>query len=222
VVTGFGYPTRSVRRASGFVQTPICLPASYTQGDVSLRTAMLESRCSLRAITHNCGELAFSLTIILFAVGCTTRHSTTLDRRVRQFSWPSRYESCDTLWILSNLHRAADVSMGIERLADSCWKKDDAVDQLWWRRGTTTQISNENVRQILNRVTAADPAYEWRELAGVVVVRPRVSWDRPHPILTPSVERFETQSSNFGPAFDAVNRAFGPRRGFWCNRPQPV
>jgi hypothetical protein len=174
-----------------------------------------ESRRSLSSITHDLAELTFSVTVMLFVVGCTARHSATLDRPIPQFSWPSRYESCDTLWILSTLHRAAAVSMGIERLADGCWKRDDNVDHLWWRRGPPTQISNETVRQILNRITAADPAYEWRELAGVVVVRPRTSWDRPHPILTQPIAPFEAQSSDFGPAFAAVNRAFRPRRGFW-------
>jgi hypothetical protein len=169
----------------------------------------------VKSITHTRAELAFNVMVILFVVGCTARHAPTLDRRIRQFSWPSRYESCDTLWILSNLHQAAVVSMGIERLADGCWKQDDDVDRLWSRRSTPTQISNETVRQILNRITAADPAYEWREVSGVVVVRPHTSWDRPHPILTQPVASFEAQSSDFGPAFDAVNRAFRPRRGFW-------
>ena len=110
---------------------------------------------------------------MLFVVGCTARHSATVDRRIRQFSWPSGYESCDTLWILSNLHRAADVSMGIERLADGCWKQDDDVDRLWWRRGTPMQISNQTVRQILDRAIFTDILGLAREFSPCGAADPR-------------------------------------------------
>jgi hypothetical protein len=42
------------------------------------------------------------------------------------------------------------------------------------------------LRQALDAAVASDRRYEWREMDGVVVVRPRAAWgDRDHPLLRP-------------------------------------
>lgn len=166
--------------------------------------------------SYTCGVTIFVLGLALATLvsDCARDQSHVLNIRIPRIRFPARYAPCDTFWVLADLHRIAQLPMGIERLADGCWKRDDTQPP-WYTRETPTQISDATVREILDRITTADSAYEWRAVDGVVVVRSRSAWDLPHPILTRPVGSFDLESSDFGPAFDAIDRALSPRRGFW-------
>ena len=82
------------------------------------------------------------------------------------------------------------------------------------------------LRQALDAVVAADRRYEWRDVAGVVVVRPRAAWHDPeHPLrrrVTDTELRDTGLSMEFdGTLFDLLNtlvRAEGRRQ--WSLRSQ--
>jgi hypothetical protein len=68
-----------------------------------------------------------------------------------------------------------------------------------YRRGMTPKervdLSQQSVREILDLLCMADPRYEWREMAGVIVVRPTEAWDDPmHPLHLPI--RFEVTDAS--------------------------
>src|SRR5262245_36814941 len=51
------------------------------------------------------------------------------------------------------------------------------------KAGRAQPVSHMSLRDALSAITISDPRYEWREMDGVVVLRPTVSWgDRGHPL----------------------------------------
>ena len=55
-----------------------------------------------------------------------------------------------------------------------------------------------------------DPRYEWREIDGVIVVRPRIAWTDPNHFLHRSVSSFTVRNKHLGPTLEAVIDALGP------------
>ena len=71
------------------------------------------------------------------------------------------------------LARAARVAMGLELLPPG--------DQRAGSEGV--KVTGLSLRDALTALMALDPRYEWRELDGVVVVRPLLAWTQPdHPL----------------------------------------
>ena len=77
--------------------------------------------------------------------------------------------------------------------------------------GPEVAIGHLTLRAALDALVAADHRYEWREMQGVVVIRPVGSWNDPaHPLAQPA-PRTQVIDAHLGQAVDAVSRAFGRR-----------
>ena len=68
-------------------------------------------------------------------------------------------------------------------------------------------VRGVTLRQALDAVVAKDRRYEWRDVDGVVVVRPRAAWrDREHPLLR-EVGPVHLRDARMPDVVDAVRRA---------------
>jgi len=73
-------------------------------------------------------------------------------------------------------------------------------------RPRMVQVGGLTLRQALDAVVSAERRYEWRDLDGVVVVRPIAAWqDAAHPLLRPAPP-LRLQAARVSEAFDAVHR----------------
>ena len=93
---------------------------------------------------------------------------------------------------LSLLGTATKVPMGIEFLGPE-----------YPALGEDISATGRTLRDVLDAIIAVDPRYEWRELPGVIVIRPAVAWRDPDSVLfrlVPAVEMTDTSLT------DAVSR----------------
>lgn len=100
------------------------------------------------------------------------------------------------LWGLST---AVQVPMGIE--VDSRTAAPQVVYQL--------QATGRTLRSVLNDLVALDPRYAWRELDGVIVVRPASAWSDPHDPLFSIVPDVQLDERPMTEVVNAVLSALG-------------
>jgi hypothetical protein len=86
-------------------------------------------------------------------------------------------------------------------------------------RPTPLDVRGVPMRLALDAVVAKDRRYEWREMDGVVVVRPRPAWRDPgHPLLRPVPADRESEFPG-GTLLDMLNAAVRARGGMhWSLR----
>ena len=69
------------------------------------------------------------------------------------------------------------------------------------------EVSGLTLRQALDAYVAADRRYEWREMDGVVVLRPAASWGRSGHPLAAAAGAVRLRDARISEAFDALRRA---------------
>jgi len=78
-------------------------------------------------------------------------------------------------------------------------------------RPRMVHVGGLTLRQALDAVVGAERRYEWRDLDGVVVVRPVAAWqDAAHPLLRPA-PALRLHEARVSEAYDAVHRVVDAR-----------
>jgi hypothetical protein len=73
-------------------------------------------------------------------------------------------------------------------------------------------LTGLTAREALDRLMEVDSRYEWREIDGVIVVRPRMAWSDPNHFLHRTVSSFTVHDQHLGSTLEAVIDTFGPFR----------
>jgi hypothetical protein len=71
-------------------------------------------------------------------------------------------------------------------------------------------LTGLNAAEALDRLMQVDSRYEWREMDGVIVVRPRIAWTDPDHFLHRTVNSFTVRNQHLGGTLEAVIDTLGP------------
>lgn len=120
------------------------------------------------------GPLALFMMMTASVGSAQTRN--TLDEPIAAFSVPSPLPQCGMATALLQLERAAHIIFGFERPAECAAAKD------WFPAGngtTAVDLSGLTARQILDRLVQLAPEFQWRDMAGIAVIRAAAAWTDP-------------------------------------------
>ena len=116
--------------------------------------------------------------------------------------------ACAVVPAALSVARHYDVPIGIEEAPDGCWGKPlESTAEDWSAHAKPSEIENA-----LDGLVAAAPAYAWREMGGVVVIRPRSAWSSSSHILRRPVGAFDATFSDLASALNALSQSLPPRR----------
>jgi hypothetical protein len=112
--------------------------------------------------------------VLGFAAGGAAQTPSPLDTRVTTFRLPNPLPPCGIVAGVGRLRQRAAISIGFE-VESAC------VDSRPQFRSSPTDddLDGLTVRDVLDRLVAMVPAYQWREVGGIVVIRPALAWDDP-------------------------------------------
>jgi hypothetical protein len=115
-------------------------------------------------------------------------------------------DRCSMLKAVTELAQRTRVPLGIEDGPTDCWKTSAP------RPAIPGDVQHIDVKQSLAQLVADAPAYEWRDMDGVLVIRPVAAWnDRDH-FLTRPVHGFSATERDLSPALAALSEPLTPRR----------
>jgi hypothetical protein len=121
---------------------------------------------------------------------------------------PSVLERCNWIVMIPQIGSALDIPVGIENSRD-CW--------LLWRGKSaagpeqTLDLTGMSIRQAFERLMTSMPGFSWRELNGVIVVRPNTAWTDPRNVLNLPTAAFETRDQPLDNAIHAVLNSVTPK-----------
>jgi len=95
------------------------------------------------------------------------RKEDVLDRTIARDGLVPRWEPCICGQFVQQLARATGLPMGLELVPGG--PRPLRVQE--------TDLTGLRLRDVLDAVTAAQPEYEWREVGGIIVFRPRGAWE---------------------------------------------
>jgi hypothetical protein len=115
-------------------------------------------------------------TLMLTACAATTgvQTQTALDNPVRVFVVPNPLPPCGLATAILHLEQSVNALIGFER-QPNCPDNPNLFPDL--SAQTLNDLSGRTVRQVLDHLIALDPAFQWRDVNGVAVVRPVMAWD---------------------------------------------
>lgn len=118
---------------------------------------------------------------------------------------PSFLHPCDGGMAVDQLARKANVLVGFENTPD-CGPSPRSLNA-----GATSEIlTGMSARQALNQLMTFMPMYSWKEMNGVVVVRPKAAWDNPRDLLNRPTSSFEATHERADDVLHTVLRAVTP------------
>jgi hypothetical protein len=100
----------------------------------------------------------------------------------------------------------------------------EALEQLSTREGDFLEVLKEmSTRQAFDHLMTLMPMYSWKEMDGVIVVRPKAAWDNPEDLLNLPTRPFETTNEPLDDVLHILLQAvtpsvFSPHRD--ARRPQ--
>jgi hypothetical protein len=100
----------------------------------------------------------------------------------------------------------------------------EALGQLSTREGDHLEVLKEmSTRQAFDHLMTLMPTYSWKEMDGVIVVRPKAAWDNPEDVLNLPTRPFETTNEPLDDVLHILLQAvtpsvFSPHRD--ARRPQ--
>lgn len=122
---------------------------------------------------------------------------------------PALINFCDVIRFANRVSLLADVPLGVESAPglgpEPCTERPTP--------GVTTGPPT-TARMVLDRLVSMAPDYAWRDMNGVVVVRPVAAWNSPDHFLGARVQSFDGTDANMAEAFAALSQPLAPR-GFW-------
>lgn len=102
---------------------------------------------------------------------------------------------------IGRIAKAADVPMGLETARGT------------GPRGFNVVASKRTLREVLDDIVAQDPRYQWREMDGVIVLRPVLAWyDRMNPLVS-AVDPFALDDITSADALGVLRQFFGIEGG---------
>jgi hypothetical protein len=114
---------------------------------------------------------------------------------------PSLVDRCNWIVTIPQIGSALNVPVGIENSRD-CW--------LLWRGKSasgpeqTLNLTGMSIRQAFDHLMTFMPGFSWRELNGVIVVRPTTAWSNPRNVLSLSTAAFEARDEPLDNAIHTV------------------
>jgi hypothetical protein len=114
---------------------------------------------------------------------------------------------CTVIGMAVRIGQVVGEPVGTERWPEPC-----PVPPLLNAAGTVEwlTLTGLNAREALDRLMQVDSRYEWREMDGVIVVRPRIAWTDPNHFLHRTVSSFTVRNRHLGSTLEAVIDALGP------------
>jgi hypothetical protein len=114
--------------------------------------------------------------VLMLAVATASEAQTrkTLDDPLGAFFVPNPLTPCAVATTLLELERSVNVLVGFERAPECSAAADWFPDPAW---PTVDNLSGQTVRQVLDHITMLAPAYEWRDIDGIAVIRPFNAWN---------------------------------------------
>jgi hypothetical protein len=109
---------------------------------------------------------------------------------------------------IDELGRKTHVLVGFESTPD-CWLGASLVrsPSSTGTGGDSEDLTGLSPRQAFDRLITLMPAYSWKEMDGVVVVRPKAAWDDPKDPLNFAAKSFETTNEPLDDVLHIVLRA---------------
>jgi hypothetical protein len=120
----------------------------------------------------------------------------------------SHVEPCNFGRPVDELGRKTHVPVGFESTRD-CWpsaaliRSPSAIET----GPDTEDLTGMSPRQAFDHLMTLMPMYSWKEMDGVVVVRPKTAWDDPTDLLNFATKSFETTSERLHDALHIVLHA---------------
>lgn len=122
-----------------------------------------------------------------------------------RISDPRTVSECDVGGVIDQIARACRMATGFENLpqcpGNHRWIPAP-VEQKWFTGMT--------VRQVLDQVVAATGRFRWKQVNGVVTVRPNEAWDDPANVLNLPTEEFTASAVSMDSAVDMLTKATKP------------
>jgi len=138
-----------------------------------------------------------------------SRTTSPLDRPIGEFRIPSTFKPCDVHGVVEKIGRVAGVPVGFEAGPDCA---DQSASEVMGgpmpgarveTGGDTVDLTGETLRAALDAMTARARDYMWKEIDGVIVVRPKEAWDNVWDPLTVPF-RSDTEGRRLDAAFNSV------------------
>jgi hypothetical protein len=138
--------------------------------------------------------------LMLLAGHAGAQEPSSLEAPVHDFKLPRQLPSCGLEAVLHSLARETGVSVGIERTLECDGRKTFAFPQVYKRLDLTNAevLDGVPVKEVLGRLAALVPDYDWAIVEGVVVFRPSGAWkDAKSPLAarTPAIHLSEVPLS---------------------------
>ena len=114
---------------------------------------------------------------------------------------------CTVTTMAFRIAQVVEEPVGIERLPEDC-----PIPPLRSAEGIKDwlALTGLTAREALDRLMEVDTRYEWREIDGVIVVRPRIAWTDTNHFLHRRVSSFAVRNKHLGSTLEAVIDALGP------------
>jgi hypothetical protein len=138
---------------------------------------------------------------ILFAATLGAQQPRSLDDPIDVFNLPDPLPECGIEEPLWRLAQAARVLIGVESTSD-CFRNPIGAPVV----SGSDDLRGVNARQVLDRLVALAPAYQWREMSGVAVVRPASAWSDPANPLNFRTDPFSLTDGRLMDGVDGVLR----------------
>ena len=113
---------------------------------------------------------------------------------------------CTVTTMAFRIAQVVEEPVGIERWPEDCPLPPRSAESITdW-----LTLTGLNARDALDRLMELDRRYEWREMDGVIVVRPRIAWTDSSHFLHRTVSSFTVRNKHLGSTLEAVIDALGP------------
>jgi hypothetical protein len=147
------------------------------------------------------------LVLVGSMAGLRAQTPTALDTAIEggvRFEDPRVGNHCQSGASLHQIALQGRLLYGFENTSD-CW-----LGRATYQVRPDTQLTASTPREALDRLIAAMPGFQWKEIDGVVVVRPTTAWADPDDVLNLPTAAFRAPHGPFNDALHTALRAVTP------------
>ncbi len=121
---------------------------------------------------------------------------------------PRLLRPCDFGLVVAQIAHASKIPMGFENTRD-CSLTLRGVPHP--DTAGTEDLAGRSPRQALDHLMTFMPAFSWKEIDGVIVVRPQTAWSDPHNVLSSPTGAFDVVDQTLDDAVHTLLHATGPK-----------
>jgi hypothetical protein len=153
---------------------------------------------------------SFALVLLACALSPVEAQQPRLDEPLAaiQITDPRGLHPCAIGMVVDQIARAGGLLAGFENEAGCIPSPRSDVSRAGSGAEVLVDISPRHALQLLMAVA---PAFEWRVIDGVVIVRPKAAWDDAADLLNHDVRPFTVANEGMRQAVDTMLQAMGPR-----------